>query len=110
MNPADWPTSPIRAAIRPSVPAYMSVPFWRGQLPVLHKVADHLSVATPDFTSIAALAYISSFGTRVALFEQLARDVQHYAVKGKPAVLQFPLEWADSKSGRYHEREWGAIG
>jgi hypothetical protein len=100
----DWPKSPIRAAGAPDHPIYITVPFWRGQLPVMHKVSSHLFIATPDVVTFAALSYVSAFVSREALFEDLAKAHDLYGLQGKPAKLAFPLEWPDDSPGQKARR------
>lgn len=96
----EWPKSPIRAATHPSRPIYISVPFWKGQLPVMDKIAGHLVVATPDVVTYAALSYVTQFVTRETLFEAFAKAHDLYGLQGKPPKLAFPLEWPDTPWGR----------
>ncbi len=92
----DWPKSPIRANVAPDVPLYISVPFWRAQLPFLRCISDHLATPTSDLMTAAALGYVSTFVTREALLETLAKDVERYCVRGKIPKMPFHLEWPDT--------------
>lgn len=106
---SDWPKSTVRIGCAPGVPIYVSVPFWRGQLPVINKIADHLVIASPDVVGLAALSYVTTFATREALFAAIAQANDLYAVRGKVPKLAFPLEWSDTPWGRCSAKSEGQL-
>lgn len=92
----DWPRSPIRKAMAPSVPVYISIPMWPGQLPVLTKIGGHLQIPASDLVTYAALSFVTSFATREELFTAFKEADRTFGRRGMRATLCFPLEWPDT--------------